>query len=207
VSLGYDFRDDFDSEKDILLEFINDLEENDIVYDIGANVGIYSAFAGNVLTDGEIIAFEPHPVAVPVLYRNLSANSECFEIIQLGVSNRSGFGKMQITGSTGADTNSDSGVNVPLEKIYKVVKNDRFKKPDVVKIDVEGGEKEVLSGFGDFISELELLYVEVHHEKMDQFESEEYDIETELEKQFATVNILGQTTRETTVTHIKATDR
>ncbi len=53
ASLEYDFRDDFDSERQIISNFITDLEEDDIVYDVGANVGLYSSFSGNILNDGK----------------------------------------------------------------------------------------------------------------------------------------------------------
>jgi len=46
ASLEYDFRDDFDHEKDILSLFMSDLKADDVLYDIGANVGLYASFAG-----------------------------------------------------------------------------------------------------------------------------------------------------------------
>jgi FkbM family methyltransferase len=207
ASLGYDFRDDFNSEKEIITEFMSDLEHNDVVYDIGANVGLYSTFAGTIVDNGKIIAFEPHPAAVPVLYRNLRTNCRESEVIQIAVSNRAGFERMAASASTAAKINSEDGIHVPLKKLSSIIETGGFGQPDVIKIDVEGAEREVLSGIGSWLPEIDLLYVEIHHQKVDEFGAKEFDIEKNLKKEFDEVLQLGTQTRGTTVTHIKATNR
>ena len=206
ASLGYDFRDDFDTEKEVISHFINDLQKDDVLYDIGANAGIYSAFSGRKLSKGKVIAFEPHPVVVPALYHNLQINCKNFEAVQLAASNRTGFGKMQVTASTGADTKAEGGINIPLRELSDVIEKEELKPPTVAKIDVEGAEGEVLEGLGEYISELELLYIELHQQKMNNYEHE-IDIEKRLDEEFDRVITLGEQTRATTVTHIKATNR
>lgn len=203
----YDFLSDFNHEKQIIQKFINDLTTDDVVYDIGANVGLYSVFSGKILNDGQIIAIEPQPAAVPILYKNLLLNCKDFKIFQIGASNRSGFGKIQVTPSSDADIDAKSGVNIPLNKISNLANSPSLPDPTVAKIDVEGAEREVLEGFDSFLNDLDLLYIEVHHEKLENFQSGEFDIRKNLQKTFENVITLGEMKRETTVTHLKAVDR
>lgn len=72
---------------------------------------------------------------------------------------------------------------------------------------MEGAEREVLNGFEEYISDLEVLYIEIHHDKMGDYRSKNYNIEDALSKNFNQVIALGETTRATTVSHLKATNR
>ncbi|WP_144427230.1 hypothetical protein [Halolamina pelagica] len=51
----------FKSEKQELRDFINEIKEGDVVYDVGANTGLYTLFAAKACPDVEVIAFEPYP--------------------------------------------------------------------------------------------------------------------------------------------------
>lgn len=208
VTTDGDFRHDFHTEKSVISSFIQDIEPNDIVYDIGANVGIYSSFAGQIVNEGAIICFEPHPVAVPVLYENLNTNHSKFEIVQVGLSDRNGYSKMKSDFTTAANINSRSGINIKLEKIVDIVEQGSFPSPTVAKIDVEGAELDVLRGFGGILDELELLYVEVHHMLGENFNSDKETIIDLLEDKFDSVTEIEQHNRgDGTQTHIKATSR
>jgi FkbM family methyltransferase len=207
ATLSYDFRNDFNSEKGTISDFTNELNEDDIIYDIGANIGLYSAFAGNIIDSGEIVAFEPQPSIAPILYRNLDANCESYNVVQVAVSDRCGFGRIQITPSTDASTNANDGIYISLKRLSNMIEEGVFPLPNVVKIDVEGAEREVLKGLDEHLSDLDLLYVEIHHEKVGEFGSKEYQVRNRLDETFDNVTTLGEQTRSTRVTHIKATDR
>ena len=208
VTTNVDFRHDFHSEKSVISSFIDDIEQDDIVYDIGANVGIYSSFVGQIVDDGMVICIEPHPIAVPVLYQNLSTNCSEFEVVQVAVSNKKGYGKMQPDFSTDANIKTKSGINIKLEKMADIIEQNSFPSPTVSKIDVEGAELDVLNGFEHVLDELELLYVEVHHMRGEKFNSDKNTIINLLEDSFDSVIELEQHDRGGgTQTHIKATSR
>lgn len=51
------------------------IRSGDIVYDIGANIGLYTIVSGRrVGPDGHVYAFEPHAANVPRLMRNMEIN-------------------------------------------------------------------------------------------------------------------------------------
>jgi FkbM family methyltransferase len=66
------------------IEWIDGFEENSVFWDIGANVGVYSLYAG--LKKGvEVMAFEPATPNLYVLNRNIEINQLGEKIIALGI--------------------------------------------------------------------------------------------------------------------------
>ncbi|TKX46006.1 FkbM family methyltransferase [Halorubrum sp. ARQ200] len=49
------------SEKFFLQDMLSELNETDVFYDIGANIGIFSCFAAQKLENGHLVSFEPYP--------------------------------------------------------------------------------------------------------------------------------------------------
>jgi FkbM family methyltransferase len=191
--------------KNILSSFVSDLRPDDVIYDIGANVGIYSAFGGQVLDDGYVVAFEPHPVAVPTLYRNLRSNCTDFQLFQLALSSGAGYGRMEVDFSTDANILATSGVNVRLEQLKDVINQSKIPAPSVVKVDVEGAEMDVLQGFGEIFEEIRAIYIEVHKNRGEEFNSNVEDIVDILDLHFDEVSEIGEQERgEGIQTHIRA---
>ena len=70
---------------------------DDAIYDIGANVGAYSLYAGKKIKGGkgQVYAFEPEPYNRSLLEKNIDLNAYSnIECIGKGVSNHSGTGAM-----------------------------------------------------------------------------------------------------------------
>jgi|GEM_PF-5624082 len=65
-----------------------DLPEDAVVFDIGANVGMFSLFVADQSPDARIIAVEPSPVTHAVLDRNLRLYAPDATTIQAGISDR-----------------------------------------------------------------------------------------------------------------------
>lgn len=83
------------------------LESDDVFYDIGANVGTYTCFAGQVVDDGNVIAFEPHPANVDRLRENAEPNE-----IDVGVQPSHSWTKWEPP-TTVSGTTDDAGVGAP----------------------------------------------------------------------------------------------
>ncbi|MEN8228181.1 MAG: FkbM family methyltransferase [Bacteroidota bacterium] len=63
-------------EKGTLFVIKNLLKEGDTFIDVGANIGLMSIFASSIVMDsGKIIAFEPNPVTLKILKRNIALNN------------------------------------------------------------------------------------------------------------------------------------
>jgi FkbM family methyltransferase len=87
------------------------LKSGDVVYDIGANIGLYTVVAGRgVGPGGRTYAFEPHGANVPSLLRNIELNdlNGIATVISTPLADTSGFEKF-IYDSLGAG-NGTSGL-------------------------------------------------------------------------------------------------
>lgn len=131
------------AEIDLMLSFLN---ENCVVYDIGANIGYHTtAFASRVK---KVYAFEPHPKNFALLQKNTEPFDNV-DIAQYAVSNKwatcyindyddttiGNFGNVSIV-------DDDQGIQVETIELDDA----DLPLPDFIKIDVEGHELFVLQG-------------------------------------------------------------
>lgn len=144
------------------------------VWDIGANVGLFSFAAAAIAgPSGSVLAVEPDPWLSSLLRRSAGldwlhsapvtvlsvAIADVHGIAQLNIAKRgrasnfiSGFGSTQSSGAR----ESLSVLTVTLDWLAE-----RYGKPTLVKIDVEGMEHLVLRGAGNVLSHTPPLIIEV----------------------------------------------
>ena len=133
-------------------------ETAEVVLDVGAYVGFYALIAGLANRRARVFAFEPMPESAGRLRRHLELNDlDNVELIVAAVSCSDGeaelfhAGHLPTAPSLVAAHSSESGMGsstvrtVALESILE----ERDSPPvSLAKIDVEGGEPEVLRGMG-----------------------------------------------------------
>jgi FkbM family methyltransferase len=120
-----------------------------VVYDVGANVGSYTILAACLVgRPGQVVAFEPLPENVEYLQRHVSINRLCnVEIVPKAVSDFDGDTWFEpTTDRVLGQINPHGSIRVPCITLDGVVAGGRVRKPDCIKIDVEGGEAAVLRG-------------------------------------------------------------
>ncbi|MBD2122987.1 FkbM family methyltransferase [Trichocoleus sp. FACHB-262] len=128
------------------------LRADDVFLDIGANCGAITLVAASIIQTGKIYAFEPGPIIRSRLQSNLDLNSSLKDIVQvvpLGLGQQrcqlSYFEDQTYRGNGGLFQN-DQGITVEVLPLDEWVTQEKLKKIDVIKLDVEGMEYEVLSG-------------------------------------------------------------
>lgn len=145
-----------------------------LAYDVGANLGYVSlALARRAGAAGAVVAFEPLPANLERLRRNLELNpeGERVTVVESAVSDgpgqreflvhqSSGMGKL--TGSAGRA--AEYQARIPVEQVaLDEWSTAQAKAPDLVKIDVEGGEAQVLRGMQELLrSARPVLLLELH---------------------------------------------
>jgi FkbM family methyltransferase len=138
-----------------------------IVYDIGANVGYYSLLASRVLCQSaQIIAFEPDPRNIVFLRRHLEMNRiQNVRLVEAAVSDYCGEAMFQQEASRYMGALSQSGtLSVRTLSVDELIRSGEIPSPDVIKIDVEGAEKQVLGGAEETLrSKHPLLFVATHN--------------------------------------------
>lgn len=161
-----------DTEKEVLNDLLSNLEEDDVFYDVGANVGLYTCLAGDVIQGGGILAFEPYGPVFDCLKRHIRLNSVDARAFQVALSD----GDRDVANIAGSQTEIETVVG------DEFVRNKNIDMPDVIKIDVEGAETNVLRGLHDTLldEDCRLVYCEIHPELLDQRGESVHDVTEQL---------------------------
>ena len=164
--------------------------EKKIFWDIGANVGIYSIYAVVKHQNIEVVSFEPSFSNLRTLSRNIYINNleDQITIFPLPLSNTDNKFQMMEESEfiEGWSMNSfATGLNFQVKdfksknkyknygcSINKILNDRILKKPNFLKIDVDGIEHLILEGAHDYLADKELksILVEINENFKDQFE-------------------------------------
>lgn len=149
-----------------------------VVYDVGANIGYVSlVFAQAVGEAGKVFAFEALPDNVRRLQQNLALNPSCAQVevvaaavvdaarpVNFLVGPSNGMGK--VAGSSGRDdVIYAEQIEVPGISLDEFAFGQNHPLPQVVKIDIEGGEVLALPGMRRLLQQAHpILFLELHGE-------------------------------------------
>ncbi|MBI3701500.1 MAG: FkbM family methyltransferase [Afipia sp.] len=119
--------------------------------DVGANVGTYAVpLAKHVGPEGRVIAIEPHPVSSARLAFNARAsNLGNLSLVAAAAGDIDGELMIETDGGNlGASHVSETGgIRVPAKRLTTILDTNGVTRIDTLKIDVEGYEDRVLTGF------------------------------------------------------------
>jgi FkbM family methyltransferase len=126
-----------------------------VFVDVGANVGTYAlALARHIGTGGKVIAIEPHPVTHARLAFNSSASGTTqVKLVAAAAGPADGDLMIETDGDNlGAshivsDKASGKAIKVPSLRLQRILEEAGVSRVDALKIDVEGFEDRVLTGF------------------------------------------------------------
>lgn len=142
------------------------IHHDDMVYDIGANIGYYTRFIVQDMGAKHVIAFEPMSENVELLERNVKlGNLEAnVKVLAMALSDHDGSESLQIDDVMGGTAVLDSvsggeasasrkrlGLKpktetVNIRRLDHLIEEMKLPRPDVMKIDTEGAEAIVLRG-------------------------------------------------------------
>lgn len=137
------------------------IREGETVFDVGANIGFYTVlFSRWVGPKGRVFAYEPDPDNLSLLHRNLALNdcrnATVREVAMGSAQGDSVFSRDPSTGATGhlgkgvtyGETLFGAGREFLMSVKTETLDAEALAsaRPDVVKLDIEGGEYEVLRG-------------------------------------------------------------
>jgi FkbM family methyltransferase len=147
------FNPDYNSEE---LDFLRaHTPAGGVFVDVGANVGTYAmAVAGKVGTSGKVIAIEPHPVTHARLAFNRDA-SGATQVTLVAAAAGASDGELMIEtdgdnlGASHVVTGElkNNAIKVPSLRLQRILGDAGVSQVDALKIDVEGYEDRVLTGF------------------------------------------------------------
>ncbi len=181
---GYQIYLDMQSEKDYWLgtyeidlqaAFRQFCKPGMIVYDIGANIGYISLMAAKLVGEGgQVIAFEPLPANCERFRKNIALNrlQAIISLQQAAVIDHPGkitfmvhrsgaMGKAQ--GSLGRDEQYMDQIKVNAIGLDDFIFEKDNPRPDLIKMDIEGGEALAVAGMQRTLHEVRpIILVEIH---------------------------------------------
>jgi FkbM family methyltransferase len=186
----------YGGERHVLERFLSGLEPTDVVFDIGASVGLYTVFAASILNQGQVYAFEPDPSTYARLQENVRLNQlDNVKFIPWAVSDREGEVMLYTDGvegfapsiihqeRQGAPTGE---VRVPACSLDIALSRGELSPPDILKVDVEGAEALCLLGCrqilnGEFGRRPRKILLELHPAFLPSFQSSPNEIKSFLD--------------------------
>jgi FkbM family methyltransferase len=155
----------------------------DVVYDCGANLGLYDRFLTATLGASRVVAFEPSPENRRFLAANLALGgiADRVTILPMALADEDGVAEFQVDNvQTTSGTLSKVTAGGPSEgrrnlrlspltaqvlcrRLDTVVAEEKLPPPDVIKVDVEGAEALLLRGAAGTLRERgPRLVIELH---------------------------------------------
>ncbi|MEX0278423.1 MAG: FkbM family methyltransferase [Ruegeria sp.] len=168
------------------------------ILDIGANVGNHTLYFAKILAASKVIPIEPNPLAWRLLVQNVLLNGiqDKVDLTKLGCGlsdeAQSGFGMEPRKRNLGAAKMLEGDGDIDVFRA-----DDLFAdvSPDFVKIDVEGMEMKVLSGFEKILERCKpIFFVEVDVENTSAFQSwcemRSYEVSWQVQRYSTNINFL-----------------
>lgn len=134
------------------LEWIRSFNPNDVLWDVGANIGIYSIYAA-LMMNTKVYAFEPEAANYNVLNENIRINKiqHLVKAYCIAISDQNNFGELSLSKVETAASGHQFGgrgnvykqgcISFSLDHLY-----DLLPSPTHIKIDVDGLEPLIISG-------------------------------------------------------------
>jgi FkbM family methyltransferase len=136
------------------------LRRGDVFVDVGANIGLVTLLASRwVGRDGRVVSVEPSRREFERLRAHVDRNAlDNVDTIHAAAGDRDGSAVLHVAGLDRSGFNTLEGhfvsdgveeaysENVSLVRVDTVVSEKNLRKVDVIKVDVEGGEHDVLDG-------------------------------------------------------------
>jgi FkbM family methyltransferase len=173
-------------EQEMLDLFVDNLQTGDVVWDIGAHVGVYSLLAYDVVGQtGRVYAFEPEPRTYRMLRQNCKLNkAHNLDLLPIALGDEDGEAMLYTDWRAGLGIHKlfyetrlrKRGTAVTISKGDTLINNQTARPPTVVKLDVEGWEYAVLQGMTSALSHCRLLLIEVHPQNLQQIGKSTQDV-------------------------------
>jgi FkbM family methyltransferase len=151
---------------EVLLEKVYDLSavtfEPDFIFDLGANIGLFSLIASSKWPDAKVICVEPHHTTFRYLGKNLDINGVKAAKFQCALDAHSGVKYLQNQGAV-----FQTITQQPTGTFTYCLKLDAFLESFgdgrlLIKMDIEGAEESVLDSLSVKLPPNTFIFIELH---------------------------------------------
>lgn len=189
--------DSFSTKEPETLEWIDAMPNGAVLWDIGANVGLYSCYAAQA-RGVRVFSFEPSVFNLELLARNIHLNdlTQLVTIVPLPLSEALAFSRLNMSSTDWGGALSTFGQSyghdgAPLAKVFEfptiglsmvdAVERLNIPPPDYIKMDVDGIEHLILKGGRPILRRVRSALIEINDRFSEQAdEARRYLLEAEL---------------------------
>ena len=148
-----------------------DIQENEIVYDLGANIGAFSKWVDVKYAYKQIYGFEPTPKHIKCLETTFKGQDK-IKFFNKAISKNDGVKHFNLFKDSVCntlvdkppDSNHVGKTEVECVNLENFVRENDLLAPTFIKMDIEGEEYDALEGMSDrFIQNLRILLLEFHN--------------------------------------------
>lgn len=168
----------FSSKEPETLDWIDEMESGSVLWDIGANVGLYSCYAAKA-KNCQVFAFEPSIFNLELLARNIHLNNltKNVTIVPMPLSNKLSINTLRMTSTIWGGALSTFGEDIghdgeQINQIFEVptiglsmvdaMELLKIPQPNFIKMDVDGIEHLILQGGGAVLKAAKEVLVEIN---------------------------------------------
>jgi len=169
----------------ITIDWIRSFKKNNIFYDVGANVGMYSIFAA-LISEVKVYAFEPESNNFQTLMQNIADNNlvDLISPFPIGISDKTELSKLHISAFEAGSSHHTVGKNLLDHNSLEVISNTfsqgifsttiddlclvwKLPYPSYLKIDVDGIEGKIINESKKILSssKLESILIEINENR------------------------------------------
>jgi len=139
-----------------------------VLWDIGGNFGLHSITSKCLYPAAQVFVFEPNPIMVGEIKAHAQLNGVELTVLPYALAESGGPRTFHVNnkGNAGMSTlhawdlaSYQQQITVECARGDELVAAGRLPPPTVIKLDVEGGEADVLTGLGTLLSGSELRAV------------------------------------------------
>jgi FkbM family methyltransferase len=145
------------------------MSRSQTILDVGANAGIAAVWLKALIPDAELACVEPDRRNLPLARLNLADNGISARIFECAVAPYAGRTRLGIEKWTGKSSLEDvrlyphqEFVEVETRRIPEILDELGWRRVDLLKMDIEGMERDILANGGDWLHRVGLIVMEVH---------------------------------------------
>ncbi|WP_161782625.1 FkbM family methyltransferase [Halococcus sediminicola] len=171
------------SAAEIFEDMFTEIHDDDVFFEIGAYIGMFSCVIGQKSPGIGIVCFEPHPHTREILTRNLQLNGIDATVMDCAISNSDGTIAFDDRSDTpegmGEVRHTEGKMKTPARTLDGVVADGDVPSPTVIMSDIVGEETNMLRGGSRTLSSptMRVAYIVIHDQPLERLGSSKQELE------------------------------
>jgi FkbM family methyltransferase len=135
------------------------------IVDLGSNIGVTTLYFAMQFPEASFVCVEPDPRNIEFLSRNVAWLGERARIVEAAIRDRNGEAEFAVTGFAWQGqlrSGSANSIRVSCYCLETLLERMKLDRVDVLKVDIEGAERDVFGSRGEWWNKVRLIIAELH---------------------------------------------